>query len=219
MRVTIVLPALLIAGCPDRSSSTESDRPRHEVPEAPDSPDNPHALPLGHPAVMPHDTAPQAPSGTDSDLHWQAPEGWQSIPPASSMRRAEWTLPHVPADSEDASLVVYYFGNGQGGGVQDNLDRWYGQFEQPDGRPSRDVAHVAHRTVSGLNVTIADLTGTFSGGGMPGMPATGPKPGFRLLAAIVETRGGPWFFKITGPAATVDHWRASFDTFVGSLHE
>ncbi len=132
------------------------------------------------------------------------------------MRKAEWVLPRAEGDGEDASLVVFYFGSGQGGDVESNLDRWYGQFEQPDGRATREVARLGHRTVSGLRVTLADVTGTFRGG-MPGGPPAEPRPETRMLAAIVEAPSGPWFFKLVGPKRTVERWRASFDTFVASL--
>jgi hypothetical protein len=35
-------------------------------------------------------------------------------------------------------------------------------------------------------------------------------PGQRLLAAVVEGTGGPWFFKLTGPDATVQAARDPF---------
>jgi hypothetical protein len=37
-----------------------------------------------------------------------------------------------------------------------------------------------------------------------------PQPGSRLLAAVVEGPGGPWFFKTTGPDETVAAARADF---------
>jgi hypothetical protein len=48
--------------------------------------------------------------------------------------------------------------------VDENLDRWYGQFTQRDGRPSRDAAVLTTRTVNGLKVTAVDLTGTYNAG-------------------------------------------------------
>jgi hypothetical protein len=150
-------------------------------------------------------------------LRWTAPEGWRAVNPSSSMRVAEWALPKAEGDAEDATLVVFHF-PGTGGSVQANLDRWYSQFEQPDGRPSSEVARVSTRTVDGMRVTITDVSGTFAGGGMMGGPPSAPKPNHRMVAAIAETDGGPWFFKLTGPGATVERWRASFDQFVVSLH-
>lgn len=38
-----------------------------------------------------------------------------------------------------------------------------------------------------------------------------------MLGAIVETDQGPWFFKMTGPRATINAARARFDDLVGSF--
>ena len=43
------------------------------------------------------------------------------------------------------------------------------------------------------------------------------KPGFRMRATVVETPKGPYFIKLTGPAATVDKAGAAFDQFLQSL--
>ena len=53
------------------------------------------------------------------------------------MRVAQYKLPKAAGDSEDALLVVYYFGQGQGGSPQANIDRWIEQMKQPDGSRRR----------------------------------------------------------------------------------
>ena len=40
---------------------------------------------------------------------------------------------------------------------------------------------------------------------------------YAMLAAIVETANGPWFFKATGPENTIEHWRQTFNEFVQSF--
>src|SRR6476660_8927536 len=82
-------------------------------------------------------------------LKFDAPAGWKSTPPSSQMRVAEFTLPKVEGDSEDASLVVYFFGANMGGNVQANVDRWIGQMSQPDGKPSADVTKRSALTTNG----------------------------------------------------------------------
>jgi hypothetical protein len=65
-------------------------------------------------------------------------------------------------------------------------------------------------------VTTVDVAGTYASGMMMG-PAT-PKPGWRLLGAIVE--GGPEgavFFKLTGPARTVAAAQKDFRRLLQSL--
>ena len=152
-------------------------------------------------------------------LKFDPPAGWVAKPPASSMRIAEFTLPKTGADSEDAALTVYFFG-GQGGSVQANLDRWIGQMSQPDGRESKRVAKTStFKTTSGLAVTLLDVSGTYVAEVQPGSTERFNKPGFRLRAAVIETPGGPYFVKLTGPAATVAKWDDAFLAFLKSARE
>src|SRR4030095_14109878 len=93
------------------------------------------------------------------------------------------------------SLIVHYFG-GQGGSKEVNLQRWAGQFEQPDGSSSADKLKSATRTVAGLEVFEAELSGTYVAETAPGSGVHLNKPGWRMLAAIVATREGPWDFQL-----------------------
>jgi hypothetical protein len=113
------------------------------------------------------------------------------VPAASDLRAAQWKISRAAGDAEDAEVVLFFFGKGKGGSAQENLDRWYGQFAQPDGRPSRDAAVVTIRTVNGLRVTAVDLTGTYKPGPMASGPLQPPKRDFRMLAAVVEGDDGP----------------------------
>jgi hypothetical protein len=133
------------------------------------------------------------------------------------MRVAEWSLPKTAGDAEDAILTLYFFGASQGGNVQANLDRWIGQMAQPDGRQSKDVAKTSSLTSHGLKVTFVDVTGTYVAEVTPGSTEHFNKPGFRQCAAVVETPGGPYFVKLTGPEKTVAKWQDSYTAFLKSL--
>jgi len=43
------------------------------------------------------------------------------------------------------------------------------------------------------------------------------KPGYRLLAAAIEGEGGPWFFRVVGPDATVKAAKPAFDALLESV--
>ena len=153
-------------------------------------------------------------------LTFSTPDGWRQSAGGSAMRVAEFTLPKAGADAEDAAVIVYFFGSGQGGTVQANLDRWLTQMTQPDGRASKDVSKTtSFKTASGLAVTMLDLTGTYVAEVQPGSAERLNKPGFRLKAAVVETPGGPHFVRLVGPAATVAKWDAAFLAFLRSARE
>jgi hypothetical protein len=149
-------------------------------------------------------------------LKFDAPQGWVSKAPGSSMRVAEFTLPKTAGDSEDATLAVFHFG-GQGGTIEANLERWIGQMTQPDGRASKDVARTTKLSPRGLPITLVDLTGTYVAEVSPGSSERFNKPGFRLRAAVVETKEGPYFVKLTGPEKTVGRWDEAFMSFLKSL--
>ena len=145
------------------------------------------------------------------------PRGWVPKAPSSQMRVAEFVLPKADGDAEDATLTVYFFG-GTGGTVQANLDRWIGQMSQPDGRPSKDVARTSAMTsTAGVKMTLVDVPGTYIAEVTPGSTERFNKPGFRLRAGVVESTGGPYYVKLTGPAKTVDKWDASYTAFLKSI--
>jgi hypothetical protein len=133
------------------------------------------------------------------------------MPGASSMRKATYHLPRSGADTEDPELAVFYFGPSQGGGVEANIERWVKQFG--DVKPS--AVRREDLDASGLRVHTVEIErGTFSSG-MPGGP-TG-KSGFGLLGGIVEAPSGAYFFKVTGPSASVKAARPAFRKLLTSV--
>lgn len=145
----------------------------------------------------------------------KVPKTWGETAPSSSMRAAQFTI--GGEESKPAELVVYYFGEGGAGGVEANLDRWYGQFEQEDGKSTREVAKTEKTEVSGMPVTKVFVTGRYVAAMQPGSAEKNDQPGQAMLGAIVETDKGPYYFKMIGPEATVQAARSEFDAFIGSL--
>jgi hypothetical protein len=157
------------------------------------------------------------PAAGGEAVQYAVPQGWIEVQPTSSMRKAQFRLPKVEGDPEDGEMVAFYFGPGQGGSVDANVSRWISQFSRPDGAPISNDAKVTTRQVAGKNITVVDVSGIYSGASVPMMQGGAPKPDFRMLAAIIETSQGPWFYKLTGPRPTIERWEPSFDEFVMSL--
>ncbi|MBZ5563201.1 MAG: hypothetical protein LAP13_12380 [Acidobacteriia bacterium] len=147
-------------------------------------------------------------------LEWTTPARW-SVGAARPMRVATYQIPPAAGDSEPAECAVYFFGTGQGGGVEANLDRWATQFAQPDGRPA--VPQEKDRTINGITLHTIHVEGTYLAAGGPMTTVTQTKPGYAMLGAIVEAPQGLVFFKFTGPAKTVSDGQAEFDAMLGSL--
>ncbi len=148
-------------------------------------------------------------------LSYTAPESWKPRPAASSMRVAEFVVPKVGTDAEDADVVIYFFAGG-GGSVDANIQRWIGQFQQPSGAPAKDAGRSSFN-VGNLKVTTVDVSGTYIAEVRPGATERHNKPNFRMRAAVVETPKGPYFIKFTGPAATVKAASPAFDQFLKTL--
>ena len=151
------------------------------------------------------------------ELRSKVPEGWTTEKPSSDMRVAQYKLPKAEGDSEDALLVLYYFGQGQGGSPQANIDRWINQIKQPDGQPTKDRAKTETITVNGLHVDTVDVAGNYSGGMSPDSAPANSKSIYRLRAAVIDTPKGSYFVKLTGPEKTVNHWDQAYTDYLKSF--
>lgn len=145
----------------------------------------------------------------------EAPAGWKQVPPKSGIVETEFAVPSEGGDAPGRMTVM-----GAGGSVQANVDRWYGQFAQPDGSDTKDKATTKTLKLAGCTVTLVDVSGTYKD--MPGGPFAGgqavERPGYRMLAAIVETADkGSYFLKFYGPGATVAKHADGFRKMVEGL--
>jgi len=130
------------------------------------------------------------------------------------MRKAQY---RVPGPGGDAQCAVFYFGPGQGGDPMANAKRWAGQFELPGGGSAEGTMKTSNAKVGDLSILLVEVHGTYKGGmTMTAEPAK-PAPGSMLLGAVAEGPDANWFFKLTGPEATVQAQRDSFDALVKSL--
>ena len=100
---------------------------------------------------------PPAASG-DPGLAWTAPPGWQTQP-ERAMRLATYKIPRAKGDAADAECAVFYFGPGQGGGVEANIERWVGEFE--NATPPRQ----SDAEVGGFKLSRVEVSGTYSAHG------------------------------------------------------
>jgi hypothetical protein len=149
-------------------------------------------------------------------LKWAAPPGWKNEG-SRPMRAATYVIPPAPGDHDNAECAVYFFGAGQGGSIDANIQRWKGQFHEAGGKPAN--AQVQTITVHGLKVTTIDTSGEYSGMGGPTGPPQPARPGYRLLGAIVEGPGGNVFVKFTGPSKTVAANQAKFSALIHSFEK
>ena len=138
----------------------------------------------------------------------------QTEKPTSDMRAAQYKLPKAAGDSEDALLVLYYFGQGQGGSAQANIDRWIEQMKQPDGSSSKETSEDRDPdrqwTASQHGRRAGKLLRRNVAGQCSGRQAI---RSYRLRAAVIETPKGSYFVKLTGPEKTVGHWDQAYSDY------
>jgi hypothetical protein len=153
--------------------------------------------------------SPGSADGSAGGIHWTVPAGWQTGPP-QPMRAASYTIPAAPG-AEAGGCGVFFFGKGQGGGVEDNLQRWVSQFE------GASAPKKSEQKINGLTVHRIDVSGTYLAPSGPNMQSQGKKPGWRLIGAIVEAPDGLVFFKSVGPAATMQKTEPQIEQMLKSI--
>jgi len=137
----------------------------------------------------------------DGNLIMQAPKEWKKGQPRfPTITQYEFS---APADAKSEAATARITVSSSRGSLDDNIERWYGQFTQPDGKSSKDAAKLEKFDVDGQTVHFVDLTGTYkeSMGGGPFAPGkTVMREDYQMLGAIVVTKSGDQFFiKMTGP--------------------
>jgi len=146
-------------------------------------------------------------------LTMQVGKVWDKKEPRVRIIEYEFAVPAAEGDEQAGRVTLM----GAGGSIEANIDRWFGQFTQPDGKSTEDEAKVEEKTIAGQKVHLVDVSGTFSDRRGPFAPAV-KRPGYRMLAAIIETKGrGNYFVKFYGPEKTVKKNEKVFHDMINSL--
>lgn len=141
---------------------------------------------------------------------WSYPSRWQKGAPRM-MRAATYNLPAAEGTTEAGECAVFFFGAGQGGDVDLNIQRWVAQFENGVTTEKKD------RMVGEIPVTTVAIEGSYLSPGGPMMESQGVKQGYKLLGAVISAPGGMVFFKLTAPKAIADGAALEFDAMVESV--
>jgi len=144
---------------------------------------------------------------------------WKDLGP-SDMKAASYTYGPLEKDPEPARLNVYFFGQGQGGGIDANVQRWIKQMSMPDGTDPASAAIRYTMDVNGMPTHVLTLFGTFNEPlGGPMSQKTTPKENYRLIGVIVEAPQGNVFFKLIGPDYTAKIMVEAFITMVKQIQK
>ncbi|MBX3385877.1 MAG: hypothetical protein KF768_04850 [Phycisphaeraceae bacterium] len=147
---------------------------------------------------------------TVNNLRFPIPSGWEKAEPASRMQLAAF---RVSADEGKGETQVVFFTN-IGGSAASNIERWRLQVTKPDGQPAD--AKVERITVRGLDVHTVAMNGTYAG---MATAVTTRMPDYGFRAAIVESKSGPIFIRLTGPRPRVEESERAFFDMVKNFSE
>ena len=64
------------------------------------------------------------------------PESWKKSEAKRQVRVAEFEIPAIEGAEGTGELAIFYFGEGGAGGVEANVQRWIGQFDE-EGRKAK----------------------------------------------------------------------------------
>ena len=139
------------------------------------------------------------------------PPGWKREKPSSAMRIAQL---NIPGDNGECEIAVF---SGIGGGVDANLEHWYGQFKNKEGsRPSDTVIRNQFYN-NNLEIITSYIDGTYLKSSMGMGGATTELDDYALMAAIVLTDSEPYYFKGTGPKSIINDNLNKFKMFIRSI--
>lgn len=149
-----------------------------------------------------------------------APADWVQVKPKSNIVQYEFSAPKLDEKEKDKAARITF--TASGGSIEDNLVRWYGQFEQADKSSTKDKSKVEKFEVAGQTIHFVDIPGTFKDtmGAGPFAPSKAPtlRENYRMLGAIIETKElGNHYVKITGPADTVEKLAEGFKKMLKEL--
>jgi hypothetical protein len=147
----------------------------------------------------------------------KTPANWKRQEPSNKLRTAQYAIPKVDGDKEDAELVVFFFGKGGGGSNADNIKRWKGQFIAPEGKTIDEATKIdTFKLGDTTEITYVDMSGTYKFRFPPNDPNAKEvrKDNFRRIGVIFDSVDGPFFITLTGPAKTMEKNKGAFDGWI-----
>ena len=149
-------------------------------------------------------------------LRARTPESWFEITPVAPPRMRQFRL---PGRREDAELILFHYGRGYGGDAQTNIARWQELFEPPLGKSIQEATEVRNYRHRGLFLVVVALRGTYLYRERPLDVTSKPqrRRDYRMIGVIIESRHGPYFMHLVGPAPTVARHEQAFFRWLQSF--
>lgn len=152
-------------------------------------------------------------------LKSRIPADWKEMEPTAIQRQGgrikHFIVPKAGDDKLDADVLVFFF-QGQGGSVKENVQRWKGMFNPPEGKNIDDATKIEEMKVGKVGVTYVDIQGTYKYKKAPFVPDAQAelRPDHRMIAVYFDSKNGPFFMRFVGPAKTVEQHKKGFDDWL-----
>ncbi len=147
---------------------------------------------------QPAETSPLALA--QNHLQVLVPKSWKQVKPRNRIIEVEIAVA-LEDQGEDSPPPARLTVMASGGSIKANLARWVGQF-----RPADDEPKIDEKQVNGMKLTTFDASGTYLDSPRGPFGPKEEKPGYRMLAGILQTdEVGNYFFKLVGPAEVVQN--------------
>ena len=144
------------------------------------------------------------------------PGDWKEEKPKNNLRWKTFKLPKAKDDKADAELALFKDLSGK---AEDNVKRWKGFFQPPEGKEIDDVSKVSEFPIGKKKAVYLEVYGTFID---KPFPMAGPKdttlrPDYRMIAIQYDGDDNTYHFRLTGPAATIEANKKAFDDWLKAL--
>jgi len=149
-------------------------------------------------------------------LKSRTPADWKEVPTTQQFRYKVFRIPGDKAEL-DAELVIFYFGEGGGGGVEENIKRWKNMFLPPEGKTIDEVTKISEFKVGEVPVVYVDIRGTYLFRPFPAAPKAEPRKDYQMISVIFRSPKGPYFIRLVGPEVTVTKHQKRFDEWLKSF--
>lgn len=149
-------------------------------------------------------------------LKSKTPASWKAEETTIQNRVYQFLIPKAEGDTQDAQLMVFFFGAGSGGSVDANITRWKGMIVPADGVKPEDAFKTSEFKVGDVKVTMLEANGTYKFKKRPFDPNEEGelRPDYRLVGVIFESKNGPYFMRAVGPKKTMEANRKGFEEWL-----
>lgn len=161
---------------------------------------------ISSPSAVPTASQPPSPDVGQPNprFTWTAPDGWIAAP-STPMRIANFRV----GSAQDTECYMSVMA-GEAGGIEMNINRWYGQMGQ-DPLTKEQIDVLPKVKLLGADAPLVEIAGQYTG--MIGAPQSGQM----LLGTLGMSEGQSVFVKMVGPETTVRAERDRFIAFCASI--